>query len=543
MSEQLARVLIVDRDDGRRAAAAEALRGAGCAIVEARSGEEALGRAAEGVDLAVVDVNLPDFDGFEVGRRIRALAGSTRLPIIYLAESFAEHAEKMEDGEAGIDACLTHPAAGPALASTAAALLRARHSEVKLRERISELEHERDSLHGDVAAARAEAERAQQLKDDFLATLSHELRSPLNAIVGWSELLKLGTLDADETQEGVEAIERNAKLQSQMISDLLDVSRLTSGKLRLEMQPVDLAAAVEAALETAGPAAAAKSVGIVREIDAHAGLASGDPARLEQVIWNLTSNAVKFTPEGGRVRVTLSRINSHLEITVADTGKGISADLLPYVFERFRQGDGVTTRGHTGLGLGLAISKQLVEMHGGTIRAESGGDGQGATFTVRLPVLPVPATRERPATMTGDDAGAKWGPASVRLSGIRVLVVDDDADARQLTRRVLSETGAETREVGSVPEALAAVDEYKPQVLVSDLGMPAQDGFELIRQVRSRGLTYHELPAVALTAFARTEDRRRALLAGYQVHLAKPVDPSELTAVIATLVGRTGGEA
>jgi CheY-like chemotaxis protein len=217
--------------------------------------------------------------------------------------------------------------------------------------------------------------------------------------------------------------------------------------------------------------------------------------------------------------------------------------LLPHVFERFRQADGATTRGHTGLGVGLAIARQLVEMHGGTIRAESAGEGQGASFVVRLPVLPVPATREGPPVQRRDGPGAARGPSSVRLSGVRVLVVDDDADARQLTRRVLSDTGAETKEVASVTEALAAVDEYKPQVLVSDLGMPAQDGFDLIRQVRSRGLTYHELPAVALTAFARTEDRRKALLAGYQVHLAKPVDPSELTAVIATLVGRTGGEA
>ncbi|MCC6492602.1 MAG: response regulator [Pirellulales bacterium] len=404
-----------------------------------------------------------------------------------------------------------------------------------------QFEHERRQLLERERAARAEAERADRLKDDFLATLSHELRTPLNAIVGWSELLKLGRLEDEEMREGIDAIDRNAKTQAQMISDLLDVSRITSGRLRLEMQTVDPAATIAAALAVVEPSAEAKGVEVSTALDDHAGPVTADPARLQQVVWNLVSNAVKFTPPGGRIRVTLRRLGSTVEIAVEDSGQGIAPGLLPHLFRRFHQGDQATTRRYGGLGLGLAIVRQLVEMHGGTVRVDSPGAGQGATFTISLPVASVRSTLDTADPEASHAPTVDGQNGSSTLEGVRVMIVDDDADARRLTRKVLAESGAESQEAADVEAAVAAIPEFSPHVLISDLGMPDHDGFELIREVRSRGYTFHDLPAVALTAFARTEDRRRALLAGFQVHLAKPVDPSELTAVIATLVGRTGG--
>jgi signal transduction histidine kinase len=538
-----AQILVVDNNSETLAANSTALKSVGWAVWEAKTGEQALGRANEQPDLVVMDTRLPDFDGMEVARRIRATPGFDRTPIVLLSATWANDDAAGKTATSGQDAYLVQPVEPTVLVAATATLLRAREAEREVELRGAQFKREREDLAKRERAALAEAANANRLKDDFLSTLSHELRSPLNAIVGWSELLKLGSLDEDETREGIDAIERNAKLQAQLISDLLDVSRITSGKLRLAIEPVDLAKVLEEAWDSVAPAAEAKGVELLQDIDPHAGMVSGDPARLQQVAWNLMSNAVKFTAAGGRVRVGLVRVGPNVELTVADSGKGIASDLLPYIFDRFRHDDAASSRNHSGLGLGLSLSKHLVEMHGGSISVASAGEGQGATFTVQLPVMALRATREMPTGAFGKSSNGKSVSSPVRLSGVRVLLVDDDADARQLTRRVLSETGAETKEAANVPEALAAVEDFKPQVLVSDLGMPEQDGFQLIRQVRSRGLTYHELPAVALTAFARTEDRRRALLAGYQVHLAKPVDPSELTAVIATLAGRTGAEA
>jgi hypothetical protein len=405
-----------------------------------------------------------------------------------------------------------------------------------------EIEREREELLVSERAARTEAERANRLKDDFLATLSHELRTPLNAIVGWSQLLKIGGLDEKESAEGIEAIERNAKIQAQMIADLLDVSRITSGKLRLDLQPIDPAATVEAAVGAVLPAAGVKEIEVIKIFDRDVGLVSGDAGRLQQVVWNLTNNAVKFTPKGGKIEIRLQRNDSQAVLSVTDNGQGIGPDVLPYIFDRFRQGDATSTRGQSGLGLGLAIAKQLVEMHGGTIRAESPGEGKGATFVVSLPLAPVRKGTDLPAVRPGPRlrAGAGTIDAPVQLEGIRVLVVDDDADSRRLTKRVLADYGAQLMDAENVTQALQVIDDFNPHVLISDLGMPTEDGFDLIRRVRARGYTFHDLPAVALTAFARMEDRRRALLAGFQVHLTKPVDATELSAVIATLVGRTG---
>lgn len=397
-------------------------------------------------------------------------------------------------------------------------------------------EHER--LLEATQAARADAEAANRMKDEFLATLSHELRTPLSAILGWARILSTSSVDAEDLREGLAAIDRNARAQAQIIEDLLDISRIIAGNLRLDVQRVDMVEVIEAAIAAVMPAAEAKGVRLKRVLDPLAGPVSGDPARLQQIVWNLLSNAMKFTPKGGRVQVLLERVNSHVEISVIDTGMGIRPEFLPHLFERFRQADSSTTRRHGGLGLGLAIVKQLAELHGGTVRAKSPGEGQGSTFVVSLPIMVVhdaPPEKARPKEQEMGEFECSDRP----LAGIRVLVVDDEPDARQLVRRVLGDCGAEVAVAESAGEAMQLIEGFRPDILVSDVGMPDQDGYNLIRQVRSR-LAAKALPAVALTAFARSEDRRRALLAGFQTHVAKPVDPAELVAVVASLAERTG---
>jgi PAS domain S-box-containing protein len=401
---------------------------------------------------------------------------------------------------------------------------------------------EREQLLMAAQAAKADAEAANRMKDEFLAILSHELRTPLNAIVGWARILSTGSVGPEDLQEGLDAIDRNAKAQAQIVEDLLDVSRIISGSLRLDVQRVNMVEVIEAAVAAVTPAAEARGVRLKKVLDPLAGPVSGDPARLQQVVWNLLSNAVKFTPRGGRVQVLLERVNSHVEISVIDTGVGIPPEFLPHVFERFRQADSSTTRRHGGLGLGLAIVKQLTELQGGSVRAKSPGEGQGSTFVVSLPITVVHA--ERPSTEKvgpRDHEPGEFDCLERPLSGIKVLVVDDEPDARQLIRRVLADCNAEVAVAASADEAMKLVESFRPDILVSDIGMPDQDGYDLIRHVRSR-VAAKTLPAVALTAFARSEDRRRALLAGFQTHVAKPVDPAELVAVVASLVERTGGQ-
>ncbi|RIK80785.1 MAG: hybrid sensor histidine kinase/response regulator [Planctomycetota bacterium] len=527
------RALVAGGDAESRRSAASTLEGAGWEVVEAETLDQARQHLSAGVDLALLDGDLPDGNG-DAGEQLRASDALAGTPTLLLAETGTNIADP-SSYETGLDLLLTRPVEPLVLSSAAEVLFRAGLAE----KRLARCARERDGLAARERSARAEIENAHRLKDDFLATLSHELRTPLNAIVGWSELLKLGQLDDEEVREAIDAIERNAKAQTQMIADLLDVSRITSGKLRLDAKVVNVAEIVEAALAAVAPAAAAKEIAVELALDRLAGPVLGDAARLQQVVWNLLSNAVKFTPRGGRIIASLRRTDDVVEIAVADTGPGVSPELLPHVFERFSHGAGAATRAYAGLGLGLALVKHLVEMHGGSVRAESPGVGKGATFTLALPVASVRPMRDSPAAGAEERVDAPHSrPAP--LEGIRVMVVDDDADARRLTKRVLAKSGVESREAASVEEALTAIDGFAPHVLISDLGMPGQDGFDLIRQVRSRGYTFHDLPAVALTAFARTEERRQALLAGYQVHLAKPVDAFELTAVIATLVGRTG---
>jgi signal transduction histidine kinase/CheY-like chemotaxis protein len=394
---------------------------------------------------------------------------------------------------------------------------------------------EREGLLVSERAARAEAERASKMKDEFVATLSHELRTPLTPILGWVNVLGLVGPRDEQTRHGLEVIERNAKLQARMIDDLLEMSRIVSGKLRLDVQPVLLDEVVGAAVSTVRQAADQREIRLSTELEAGIGRVQGDAGRLQQVVWNLLSNAIKFTPTKGRVVVSLSRRGAQAEIVVRDTGQGIDADLLPHVFERFRQGDSSTTRQHGGLGLGLAIARQLIEMHGGTIRAASDGPGLGSTFTVTLPLH---AADIAPSIPVAVPAPAAASAASRTLQALAILVVDDDTDVRELLKKVLETGGAEVELAASAEEALAAFDERPWQLLISDIGMPRVDGYELIRRIREReALRGGSIPAIALTAFARSEDRLRALAAGYQLHLAKPIEPEALLAAATRLAG------
>ncbi len=409
----------------------------------------------------------------------------------------------------------------------------------RMYEAVQRAAEERQQLLDSERSARNLAERMSALKDDFLSTLSHELRTPLSAIMGWTQILRRGSQSAEELKKGLDTIERNSRLQIQLIDDLLDMNRITSGKVRLDIQPVSPILIIEAALENAAPSAQGKGVRIERILDPSVGAIPGDPGRLQQVMSNLISNAVKFTPRGGKVQVLLERVNSHVEITVADSGIGIKPEFLPHVFDRFRQEDASTTRKYGGLGLGLSIVKSLVELHGGTVRAASEGEGRGTAFCVHLPVPLVrgygPAEhRQHPRAAREPEAFV-----AVDLAGLRILVVDDDADGRDLVCRVLLESEATVFAAGNADEALALVDTHRPDILVSDIGMPDVDGYELLRRVRARGVSNGgRLPAIALTAFARSQDRTQALRAGFAAHLTKPVDASELLATIASIAGR-----
>jgi signal transduction histidine kinase/CheY-like chemotaxis protein len=389
----------------------------------------------------------------------------------------------------------------------------------------------RVALAVDNARLYREAQEANRVKDEFLATLSHELCTPLAAILSWSHLLKGGRLDPDRRARAIETIERNAKTQARLIEDILDVSRVITGKLRLELRPVELVGATAAALDAVRPAAEAKGVELVTALAEGVGVIRGDPDRLQQVVWNLLSNAIKFTPAGGRVEVRLVRAGREAELHVTDTGEGIRPDFLPHVFERFRQADSTSTRAHGGLGLGLSIARHLVELQAGRIEAHSEGVGRGATFTVRFPIL-----RESAAAQSR--SGGERGDA--RLDGLRVLLVDDEADARELFAATLAEHGAAVTAVGSVSEALSTLGALQPHVLVSDIAMPGEDGHALIRQVRAldaeRG---GRMPSVALTAYGGAEHTEQALAAGFQAHVVKTSAAAELAAVVARLAGRS----
>ncbi len=393
---------------------------------------------------------------------------------------------------------------------------------------------ERQALLASERAARSEAERLARIKDDFVATLSHELRTPLNAILGW-----VGVLRQDQSEEtlakALEVIDRNSRRQSQMVDDLLDLGRILSGKMRIEVQRLDLATVIEEAILSVQPSADAKGVRLVTMLGS-AAVVRGDPGRLLQVVWNLLSNAIKFTPRGGQVQVTVHKVHSQVHLQVSDTGIGMAPELVGQIFDRFRQADASTTRRHGGLGLGLSIARSLLELHGGTVDAASDGEHRGSTFTVRLPIA---LTSTQPDSRTRPAAAAQ--PAGASLDGLRVLVLDDEEDAREIVTRLLQDAGATVTAVASATAATRLLDDgFMPDVVVSDIGMPDQDGYDFIRGLRHMPEPLSSVPAAALTALARLEDRKRALLSGFQSHLAKPVDPAELVAMVASLARRTG---
>jgi signal transduction histidine kinase/CheY-like chemotaxis protein len=413
--------------------------------------------------------------------------------------------------------------------------------EVRGRERRA-VEIERAGLLGREQEARAEAERASRAKDEFIATLSHELRTPLNSVLGWARLLRIGKLDPSGVRRAVEAIERGATTQAQIVDDLLDVSRIVRGELKLDVRPVDLIAVIDAAVDTVRPAAAARQIDIAVVLAPRVAQVAGDPGRLQQVVWNLLANGIKFTPDGGLVEVRLEQNGGRVEIRVRDNGSGIPQGFLPHVFERFSQADSSTTRTHGGLGLGLAIVRHLVEAHGGRVLAESAGAGLGSTFTVSLPIV-TPKQRPRAEERGTPVPQARFDARPVAaLGGLRVLVVDDDHDTLEVMKQLLEQAGAIVRAVDGAEPAFHELEREIPDVLVSDIAMPGQDGYALIRRVRQLSPERGGLvPAAALTAFAQSEHRQEALLAGYQLFLTKPVEPAELTEAVSKLARRATG--
>lgn len=389
--------------------------------------------------------------------------------------------------------------------------------------------------------ARKQAEEASRAKDEFLAIVSHELRTPLTAIYGWSRMLRTTDLDEQAQAHALEVIEQSARAQTRLIEDLLDVSRIVTGKIHIDPRPVELVPIVETAMDAVRALAETKKIRLYSSLDAKTGPVSGDPDRLQQIVWNLLSNAIKFTPEGGRIEVRIERTETNIEIVVTDTGIGISQDFLPFVFDRFRQADSSSTRAHGGLGLGLAIVRHLVELHGGGVVVESPGDGQGATFRVRLPLMTLHVEdRRKTDTSRLEDQSMPTFLRPPTLDDLRVLIVDDEAATRDLLTMILKQNGAEVFAASSTSEALDILKKHKPDVVVSDIEMPGEDGYRLIFKLRALEAEHGgRTPAAALTAYARTEDRVRALSAGYQIHVPKPVEPNELVTVVASLAGRT----
>jgi signal transduction histidine kinase len=442
-------------------------------------------------------------------------------------------------GSSGNVTFLERPLQAITLISAIHVALRSRRRQYQIRDLLDQRER---SL-ATISAAREEAEGANRMKDQFLATLSHELRTPLNAILGWGQILREELSDnrdsshAETIAQGIEVIERNAKVQAQLIEDLLDVSRIISGKLLIEYKPVDIAKVVTAARDSVAIQAESKGVALELSIPNKLPPVLGDAARLQQIVWNLLSNAVKFTPPSGTIYIDAFSGGDDVRISIRDTGEGMTAEFLPFVFDRFRQADASITRRQGGLGLGLSIVRQLVDLHKGTVSVESGGLSKGSTFTLTFPAA------EMVSQESNDDSSLEGKPAkatpqnTVRsLDGIRVLVVDNEPDALDLIKRLLVESHAEVEVADSVPSAMRALEVYRPDILISDIGMPDEDGYDLIRKIRALPGDLANIPAVALTAYASTEDRNRSRLAGFQLHLAKPVDFSELRSVVASLV-------
>jgi signal transduction histidine kinase len=561
VSHPRARILIVDDLPEKLLVYRTLLEDLEAQIVEAHSGTEALKRILEG-EFAVIllDVNMPDIDGLETANLVRRHKNGRHTPIIFIT-SYADEMQTARGYELGAVDYILSPVIASVLRTkvrvfvdlyeTRAALaLSNQELETRVAERTAELQQSNERLHAEIAerlraeaereallarekVLRAEAEELSRLKDEFLATMSHELRTPLNAIFGWITLLRTRRLDETTQERALGTIERNARAQKRLIEDLLDVSRIVTGKVALELVTVDPRRVVEAALETMHPAAQAKGLKIVPLLDTNAGTVRGDFARLQQVVCNLLSNAIKFTDSGGQVEVCLARRNEEVEISISDSGQGIKPEFLPLVFDRFRQEDGSISRRHGGLGLGLAIVRHLVELHAGSVHAYSAGEGKGARFVVRLPLRGASAPSRSAEAPTGAMA------TTAMLMGVRLLVVDNDPGARELISGMLEGFGAQVSVAENGHAALTLLLAQRPDVLVADLGMPDMDGYALIAQVRALDPDFGgQTPAVAVTAYASPQDRLRALQAGYQNHVAKPVEAEELAIVIASLAGR-----
>jgi signal transduction histidine kinase len=520
-------LLIVDDDDAARYAKARVLRSAGFDVIEAANGADGLRLVAERhPSLVLLDVNLPDKSGWDVCRILKEDPATASMPVLQMSASYVTEADTVRALEGGADACLTEPVEPPVLIATVRALLRARRAEEALRQA---LESER--------TARGAAEAASRDKDEFLATLSHELRSPLNAILTWVTLVRSGRLDPARTAHALEVIERNTRLQVRMIAELLDVSRIIAGKMSLELSPVDFPAVARAAVDGVQLLAEEKDIELRATIAPDAGPVHGDPARLEQVLSNLLSNAVKFTPPGGKVSLTVANVDGFVESIVTDNGRGIPAEHLPRIFERFRQVDASTTRKEGGLGLGLAIVRHLVEQHGGRVFAESAGVDQGSTFHVRLPRDESAVTRESGAATTID---AKPLPGA-DLSGVHVLLVDDEADAREAVAMLLTQVGARVTYAPSASAAWAKLQSIRPDVVVTDLAMPHEDGFSLLRRLRAApSAELRSLPVIALTAYSSEDDRRRINEAGFDLQVPKPTELDVLAQGVLALLAREG---
>lgn len=519
-------ILVVDDSPGKLLALTAALADLGENIVTAQSGREAL-RQVMSRDFALIllDVNMPDMDGFETAHLIRERKSSSQTPIIFITaygdDTHATHGYSL----GAVDYLLT-PVVPEVLRTKAGVFVELYKKNAEIRRQAQQS----IALAQEQAARRA-AETANRIKDEFLAILSHELRTPLTAILGWTHLLRMAPRNENDVTEGLETIERNAKLQARIIEDLLDVSRIISGKLQLDLQPTSLAAVCDAALATVQSAVDARRIVIEKRVAPHLPTLHVDATRIQQVITNLVSNAVKFSPEGGRVSVVAERVESEVDITVSDSGIGIDPQFLPYVFERFRQADASTTRRSGGLGLGLAIVRQLIEMHGGSVSVNSGGQNQGSQFTVRLPIVAI----EESATTQLQIYNSERSDSPTRsLAGIRILVVDDEPDTRAVLKRALDDQDAEVVTADCVDRALGIIAQAKPNLVITDIGMPERDGYDLIRELRSR-YSPSELPVMALTAYAREEDKSRTAAAGFQLHLAKPVDLERLISAVGKL--------
>ncbi len=586
-------ILIAEDSPTQRQMLQHMLEGEGYGVIATANGREALAQArVHRPDIVITDVIMPEMDGYQLCRELKANAELRHTAVIlltglsdpkdiitglqcgadnFIGKPFAEDylmsrlrqvianraLKQRENPDGSVD--LLHEgecyrvAAGRAqmldlLLSVYDAAIRRNQDLIAAQGHLTRLNAElerkfldRERLLESERVARAEAERANRMKEEFLATVSHELRTPLSAILGWAQVLRETGPATPETTEGLDAIERNAEAQAQIVEDLLDMSRIVSGKIRINVQALDLVVVIKAGMDTVRSAAEAKGVRLVAEFAAERVPIVGDPNRLQQVVWNLLSNAVKFTPSGGEVRVGLRCAADRIEVSVTDTGAGIEPEFVPYVFERFRQSDSSITRKHGGLGIGLAIVKQLVELHGGSVRAASEGVGKGATFTISIPpaapaaAVPEPAV-ERPRVRVRSEERTL---TEVRLTDLRILFVDDAADTREVVKRFLQERGARVAVAGTVAEAMAWLERERFDVLLSDIGMPGEDGYSLIRRVRALPAEQGgRVPAMALTAYARSEDQERALRLGFQAHLAKPIDLSQLAAAVAKLVGR-----